>query len=214
MKPATHRTALRVQSVLGPRFEVLEFEASTRSAAEAAAAIGCTVGQIAKSLVFRAAISDRPLIVITSGTNRVNESTLATHLGETIERAVADFFEALERGAATTASPRFDAWVALARSVNRPLWAYEAGTHDVKPKGDAVLTAQKDPRIGKSVELYVTNFFERGGDRLFWFVACARNTKEYTWGATWSPRATDAPRVERTQLVQLYRSRRSSAPPS
>ncbi len=91
MKPATHRTALRVQDVLGSRFEVMEFEASTRTAAEAAAAIGCTVGQIAKSLVFRAAISDRPVLVITSGTNRVHEPTIATHLGETVERANADF---------------------------------------------------------------------------------------------------------------------------
>ena len=91
MKSATHRTALRVQGVLGPRFEVMEFEASTRSAAEAAAAIGCTVGQIAKSLVFRTTISDRPVIVITCGTNRVHESIIATHLGETIERANANF---------------------------------------------------------------------------------------------------------------------------
>ena len=91
MKPATHRTALRVQAVLGPRFGVMEFEASTRSAAEAAAAIGCTVGQIAKSLVFRSTISDRPVLVITCGTNRVSESLLAAHLGETIERANAAF---------------------------------------------------------------------------------------------------------------------------
>ncbi len=91
MKPATHRTALRVQGLLGARFEVLEFDVSTRSAAEAAAAIGCTVGQIAKSMVFRATISERPVIVITSGTDRVHESTVATHLGETIERANADF---------------------------------------------------------------------------------------------------------------------------
>ncbi len=91
MKPATHRTARRVQGLLGPRFEVMEFEASTRSAAEAAAAIGCTVGQIAKSLVFRAAASDRPVLVVTCGTNRVSESIIATHLGETIERANADF---------------------------------------------------------------------------------------------------------------------------
>jgi len=91
MKPATHRTALRVQGLLGPRYEVLEFDVSTRSAADAAAAIGCTVGQIAKSLVFRSAISERPVIVITSGTNRVHESTIATHVGETIERANADF---------------------------------------------------------------------------------------------------------------------------
>ena len=94
MKPAAHRTSLRVQSLLGPRFEVLEFDASTRSAAEAAAAIGCTVGQIAKSLVFRATVSERPVIVITSGANRVDESTVAVHLGETIERADADFVRA------------------------------------------------------------------------------------------------------------------------
>ena len=94
MKPATHRTALRVQGVLGPRFEVMEFEASTRSAAEAAAAIGCTVGQIAKSLVFRATISHRPVLVITCGTNRVRESIIAKHLGETIERANAGFVRA------------------------------------------------------------------------------------------------------------------------
>ncbi len=91
MKPASHRTALRIQGVLGPRFQVMEFEASTRSAAEAAAAIGCTVGQIAKSLVFRATLSDRPLLVITCGTNRVRESIIATRIGETIERANADF---------------------------------------------------------------------------------------------------------------------------
>ena len=94
MKPATHRTALRVQSALGPGFEVLEFEVSTRSAADAAAAIGCTVGQIAKSLVFRATLSERAVLVITSGTNRVNESLVATQLGEKIERADADFVRA------------------------------------------------------------------------------------------------------------------------
>jgi prolyl-tRNA editing enzyme YbaK/EbsC (Cys-tRNA(Pro) deacylase) len=91
MKPATHRTALRVQGMLGQRFEVMEFEVSTRSAAEAAAAIGCGVGQIAKSLVFRTTVSNRPVLVITSGTNRVRESVIARHVGETIERANADF---------------------------------------------------------------------------------------------------------------------------
>ena len=91
MKPATHRTALRVQGVLGPRFKVLEFEVSTRSAADAAAAIGCTVGQIAKSMMFRATVSDRAVLVITSGTNRVSESIVATHLSEAIERGNAEF---------------------------------------------------------------------------------------------------------------------------
>src|ERR671912_833446 len=91
MKPATHRTALRMQGVLGARFEVMEFDVSTRSAADAAVAIGCTVGQIAKSLVFRATISDRALLVITSGTNRASESLIATQIGETVERANADY---------------------------------------------------------------------------------------------------------------------------
>jgi len=52
---------------------VREMPASTRTAKEAAEAIGCGVGQIAKSLVFRGRESGRPLLVIVSGTNRVNE---------------------------------------------------------------------------------------------------------------------------------------------
>ena len=56
MKPATAASALKVQAALGPAYQVLEFDASTRTAAEAAAAIGCTVAQIAKSLVFRTAV--------------------------------------------------------------------------------------------------------------------------------------------------------------
>ena len=53
MKPAESPSALKVQAVLGDRFEVLEFDASTRTAADAAAAIGCEVAEIAKSLIFR-----------------------------------------------------------------------------------------------------------------------------------------------------------------
>jgi len=56
MKPATAPSALRVQAVLGEKYEVLEFDAGTRTAADAAAAIGCTVAEIAKSLVFRGAL--------------------------------------------------------------------------------------------------------------------------------------------------------------
>ena len=53
---------------------MLEFDASTRTAADAAAAIGCTVAQIAKSLVFRAEDSSRAVLVVASGVNRVDES--------------------------------------------------------------------------------------------------------------------------------------------
>jgi Cys-tRNA(Pro) deacylase len=90
MKPATAPSALKVQAALGPHFQVLEFEASTRTSEDAAAAIGCTVAEIAKSLVFRAA-EGRPVLVIASGTNRVDEKKVRTLLGQKIERADASF---------------------------------------------------------------------------------------------------------------------------
>lgn len=71
--------------------EIKEFDASTRTAADAAAAIGCTVGQIAKSLVFRGKESGRAVLVITSGANRVDEQKLSQVLGEKIGKADADF---------------------------------------------------------------------------------------------------------------------------
>ncbi len=89
MKPATAAAARRVQEILGPGFAVVEFEASTKTSADAAAAISCTVAQIAKSLVFRA--GDRPVLVVASGTNRVDEKKVGALLGEAIGRADADF---------------------------------------------------------------------------------------------------------------------------
>jgi prolyl-tRNA editing enzyme YbaK/EbsC (Cys-tRNA(Pro) deacylase) len=90
MKPATAPSALKVQAALGPDFQVVEFEASTRTSEDAAAAVGCTVAEIAKSLVFRSA-SGRPVLVIASGANRVDEKKVRALLGEKIERADADF---------------------------------------------------------------------------------------------------------------------------
>ena len=91
MKPATAPSALKVQAVLGDAYEVLEFDAGTRTAADAAAAIGCTVAEIAKSLVFRAKQSGRSVLVVASGDNRVDEKKVAVLLGEKISRADADF---------------------------------------------------------------------------------------------------------------------------
>jgi prolyl-tRNA editing enzyme YbaK/EbsC (Cys-tRNA(Pro) deacylase) len=90
-------SAQRVQAALdalGLAVEVREFPASTRTAAEAATGIGCTVGQIAKSLVFRARTTDRAVLVIASGANRVDEKAVAVRLGEPIGRADADFVRA------------------------------------------------------------------------------------------------------------------------
>src|SRR6516225_7286247 len=91
MKAATSPSAIKVQSALGDRFQVLEFDESTRTAADAAAAIGCTVAQIAKSLVFRSKTTNRPVLVIASGASRVDEQRVATLLGEPIVRADARF---------------------------------------------------------------------------------------------------------------------------
>jgi prolyl-tRNA editing enzyme YbaK/EbsC (Cys-tRNA(Pro) deacylase) len=91
MKPASAASALKVQAVLGPDYQVLEFDAGTRTAADAAAAIGCTVAEIAKSLVFRAKQSGRSVLVVASGVNRVDEKKVAAVIGEKIGRADADF---------------------------------------------------------------------------------------------------------------------------
>jgi prolyl-tRNA editing enzyme YbaK/EbsC (Cys-tRNA(Pro) deacylase) len=94
MKPATAPSALKVQATLGEKFEVLEFDATTRTAADAAAAIGCTVAQIAKSLIFRGAGTNRPVLVVASGANRVDETKVAEAVGEGIARADAEFVRA------------------------------------------------------------------------------------------------------------------------
>jgi prolyl-tRNA editing enzyme YbaK/EbsC (Cys-tRNA(Pro) deacylase) len=93
MKPASAPSALKVQAVLGLRFSVLEFDAGTRTAEDAAAAIGCSVAQIAKSLVFRSA-GGRSVLAIASGANRVDEKKAAAVIGEKIGRADADFVRA------------------------------------------------------------------------------------------------------------------------
>jgi prolyl-tRNA editing enzyme YbaK/EbsC (Cys-tRNA(Pro) deacylase) len=79
---------------LGVETEIKEFSASTRTSADAAAAIGCSVAQIAKSLVFRAKPSGRAVLVMASGANRVDETKLAANLGESIGKADADFVRA------------------------------------------------------------------------------------------------------------------------
>ena len=78
------KSAQRVQQALdafGFALQVREFSASTRTSQEAADAIGCTIGQIAKSLIFKGKDSQSPILVIASGANRVNEKAVRNHLG-------------------------------------------------------------------------------------------------------------------------------------
>jgi prolyl-tRNA editing enzyme YbaK/EbsC (Cys-tRNA(Pro) deacylase) len=86
-----HPNAQHVQSVLtslGSISQVEELAASTRTAVEAAAALGTTVPQIAKSLVFLC--GDDPVLVIASGANRVSQKKLAALLADPVRRADAD----------------------------------------------------------------------------------------------------------------------------
>jgi prolyl-tRNA editing enzyme YbaK/EbsC (Cys-tRNA(Pro) deacylase) len=91
MRPSQHPIALRVQKALGPSFAVVEFEQTTHTAADAAAAIGCDVAQIAKSILFRAAASAKPVMVVASGSNRVDDKKIRALLGEKIEQASPEF---------------------------------------------------------------------------------------------------------------------------
>lgn len=84
----------RALAELGIASEIVEFPQGTRTCADAAAAIGCSVAQIAKSVVLRAKHSDRPVVVIASGANRVCERKVAELIGEPVGRADADFVRA------------------------------------------------------------------------------------------------------------------------
>ena len=87
-------SARRVQQVLdglGLGLRVVEHEASTRTSEEAAAAVGCAVAAIAKSLIFSGRSSGRPVMVIASGANRVDERKVADLIGEKIRRADPDY---------------------------------------------------------------------------------------------------------------------------
>lgn len=87
-------SAQQVQSKLvelGYPNKVVELSDSTRTAQEAAEAIGCGVAQIAKSIIFRLQSTDDPLLVIASGLNHINEKQLSSQLNETLGKADADF---------------------------------------------------------------------------------------------------------------------------
>lgn len=87
-------SAQRVQDALaaaGVTTRVIELAVAARTSAQAAEALGVEVGQIAKSLVFRAIASGRPVLVIAAGDRRVDEARVAAKLGEPIERATPEF---------------------------------------------------------------------------------------------------------------------------
>ena|SRR5579875_3057657 len=84
----SRRAVERVRAALlaaGHPDSIIETAAGARTAADAAAAVGCEVAQIVKSLIFRA--GEQPVLVLASGANRVDLDKLAKLVGEPVERA-------------------------------------------------------------------------------------------------------------------------------
>lgn len=91
-------TAQRVQDLLTSRgfpCQVIEFAESTKTSQEAADRAGCSLGQITKSLIFKGKETQKPILVLTSGANRVDESRISQYAGEAIGRADPDFVRAV-----------------------------------------------------------------------------------------------------------------------
>jgi len=87
-------TAQKIQDLLnslGYNYTVIEHSESTRTAVEAAERAGCELGQIVKTLIFKGKDSGEPVIVLTSGANRVDEKRIREYKGEGIGKADADF---------------------------------------------------------------------------------------------------------------------------
>ncbi len=120
-------SAQRVQDALlarGFQNQVVELSETARSAAEAAAAVGCTVAQIAKSLVFKGRTSGQAVLVIASGQNRVDLAKVQALLGEPLDRADPDFVRA-QTGFAIGGIPPVGHATALTTVIDEDLLQHE-----------------------------------------------------------------------------------------
>jgi prolyl-tRNA editing enzyme YbaK/EbsC (Cys-tRNA(Pro) deacylase) len=90
LSPSAQKVQDRLDS-LGFPYTVVEHAGSTRTAQEAADRAGCELGQIVKSLIFKGRASGKPILVLTSGANRVDEKRISEYAGEAITRPDADF---------------------------------------------------------------------------------------------------------------------------
>jgi prolyl-tRNA editing enzyme YbaK/EbsC (Cys-tRNA(Pro) deacylase) len=94
MSPLLAPGVQKVQDVLkalGFANTVVELQSTTRTSAEAAQAVGCRVEQIAKSIVFQGKQTHRPVLVIASGPNRINEKKIEELISEPLGKADADY---------------------------------------------------------------------------------------------------------------------------
>jgi prolyl-tRNA editing enzyme YbaK/EbsC (Cys-tRNA(Pro) deacylase) len=124
MKPAARRF-LEAAGAAGLDIEIVTHAQSTRTAEEAAAACGCAVGQIVKSLVFQGKASGTPILLLVSGANRVNEKGVAAAIGETLKRPDAAYVREVT-GYAIGGIPPLGHATPLKTFIDRDLIQYEA----------------------------------------------------------------------------------------
>lgn len=124
LHPSAQRVAAAA-AALGLSIDVVTFGESTRTAEQAAAAIGCAVGQIVKSLVFT--VREEPVIALMSGENMLDTRKLAAICGvgrKQVERANADTVRAAT-GFAIGGVPPFGYTASPAVFIDRDLTQYE-----------------------------------------------------------------------------------------
>lgn len=96
MSQALHQSAEKFQRRLeefGHTHQVVQYNEGMGTVEEAAQVIGCEVGQIAKSVIFRLKDSKEALVAVTSGKNKVNKMVIELLTGEDIEKAESDLVE-------------------------------------------------------------------------------------------------------------------------
>lgn len=94
MNALLRKSPQSVQAALkekGLECKVVELSDSTRTAQDAASAIGCAVEQIVKSLIFKTKGTHKPILILASGPNRVSEKLIESYVDEKITKADADF---------------------------------------------------------------------------------------------------------------------------
>ncbi len=120
-------SAQEIQDLLakkGVASRVIEFSESTRTAQDAANVIGCVVGQILKSIIFRTTQTKRGVLVLASGVNRINEKLITQYVGEKIEKADADFVRDIT-GYAIGGVPPLGHKQALITYIDEDVFAYD-----------------------------------------------------------------------------------------
>lgn len=82
---------IKILKELDLNTEIITFSQSTKTAKDAANALNCEIAQIVKSLIFVGKNSKKPILILASGINRVDEEKVSKIIGDLIEKADADF---------------------------------------------------------------------------------------------------------------------------